>query len=109
MLNLDIIQPSRSPWVSLVILVEKKDGGVRFFVDYRKLNDVSKFDAYPMPEWNMCWRVWDQPPFSLQWICVRDIGRYQWKRNRGRRLHLQHQSNAIRPAQRSCCISVNDE
>ena len=49
MLNLDIIQPSRSPWVSLVILVEKKDGDVRFFVDYRKLNDVSKFDTYPMP------------------------------------------------------------
>ena len=31
------------------MLVETKDGDVHFCVDYRKLNRVSKFDAYPMP------------------------------------------------------------
>ncbi len=49
MLDLGVIQPSFSLWASPVVLADKKDGGVRFCVDYRKVNQVSKFDAYPMP------------------------------------------------------------
>ena len=44
-----VIRPSTSPWASPIVLVQKKDGGVRFCVDFRKLNQVAKFDAYPMP------------------------------------------------------------
>ena len=44
-----VIRPSTSPWASPIVLVEKKGGGVRFCVDFRKLNQVAKFDAYPMP------------------------------------------------------------
>ena len=49
MLDQGIVQPSHSPWASPIVLVEKKDGDIRFCIDYRKLNVVSKFDAYPMP------------------------------------------------------------
>ena len=44
-----IVRPSNSPYASPVILVPKHDGGVRMCVDYRKLNSVTRKDAYPLP------------------------------------------------------------
>ena len=49
MLTSGVIRPSTSPWASPIVLVEKKDGGLRFCVDFRKLNQVARFNAYPMP------------------------------------------------------------
>ena len=49
MLQQGIIQPSHSPWASPIILVIKKDGEYRFCIDYRKLNEVTKKDAHPIP------------------------------------------------------------
>ena len=49
MLQEKIIQPSKSPWASAIVMVKKKDGSSRFCVDYRKLNDATIKDAYPLP------------------------------------------------------------
>ena len=49
MLEKGLIEPSSSPWSSSLVLVKKKDGSTRICVDYRKVNDVTKKDAYPVP------------------------------------------------------------
>jgi len=49
MLENGIAEPSSSSWASPCLLVEKSDKSPRFCTDYRKVNTVSKPDAYPLP------------------------------------------------------------
>ncbi|GMF20951.1 unnamed protein product [Phytophthora fragariaefolia] len=52
MFQAGVIQESNGAWGFPVVLVKKKDGEVRFCVDYRALNKVTKKDAYPLPRIN---------------------------------------------------------
>ena len=75
MLEQGLIRPSDSPWASPVVLVKKKDGTVRFCVDYRKLNEVTRKDAYPLPRIEACFDCLGRST----WFCTLDLRSGYWQ------------------------------
>ena len=49
MITNGIVEQPDEPWSSPVVLAKKKDGSLRFCVDYRKVNVITRKDAYPFP------------------------------------------------------------
>ncbi|KAG2190953.1 hypothetical protein INT47_005641 [Mucor saturninus] len=49
LLSLGLIRPSNGTWSSPVFFVKKRDGGLRLVVDYRRLNQVTVKDSFPLP------------------------------------------------------------
>ena len=49
MLAAGVIQHSESDWASAPVLIRKKDGTVRWCIDYRALNEKTVKDQYPLP------------------------------------------------------------
>ena len=75
MLTDGVIAPSESPWSSPVVMVTKKDGTCRFCIDYRRLNGVTRKNAYPLP------RI-DESLDALggnQWFCTLDLQSGYWQ------------------------------
>ena len=69
------IKSSDSPWSSPVVLVTKKDGVTRFCVAYRRLNDATVKDAYPLP------RIDDTPDMlaGKRWSSTLDLVSGYWQ------------------------------
>lgn len=49
MIKINVIEPSNGEWASPIVLVKKPDGSERFCVDYRKVNERTEKDSFPMP------------------------------------------------------------
>ncbi|KAL2082452.1 hypothetical protein ACEWY4_022270 [Coilia grayii] len=54
MLEIGVVEPSHSEWSSPIVLIPKPDGAARFCIDYRKINAVTKTDAFPIPRLEDC-------------------------------------------------------
>ena len=54
MLDAGIIEPSSSPWASAILMVPKKDGSLRCCLDFRRVNGLTKKDAYALPRIDDC-------------------------------------------------------
>ena len=75
MLSRNIIEPAQGPWSSPIVLVKKKDGSTRFCVDFRKVNQVTKKDAQPLP------RIDDTLDTlgKAQWFSTLDLASGYWQ------------------------------
>ncbi|GBN37862.1 Retrovirus-related Pol polyprotein from transposon 297 [Araneus ventricosus] len=75
MVDNGIIEESSGPWASPIVLVKKKDGSSRFCVDYRKLNEITKKDNYPLP------RIYDTLDAlnGSQWFTTLDLKSKHWQ------------------------------
>ena len=57
-LRLGVIVPAVTDWSSPVTLAPKRDGTYRFCIDYRKLNDITRKDSFPVPRLDEALSIW---------------------------------------------------
>jgi len=81
MLAANVIEPCASPWASNVVLAKKSDGTLRFCEDYRRLNDCTYKDSFPLPRIDGCLDALGDPPTSPLWTYVTVFGK--WPSMRG--------------------------
>ncbi|GBN40028.1 Retrovirus-related Pol polyprotein from transposon 297 [Araneus ventricosus] len=75
MVDNGIIEESSGPWASPIVLVKKKDGSTRFCVDYRKSNEITIKDSYPLPRIDDTMDALD----GSQWFLTLDLKSGYWQ------------------------------
>ena len=70
-----VIRRIFSPWASTVVLVRKKDGGLRFCIDLRKLNNRTIKEGYSLP------RIEDTLDclYGAVWLSTLDLKSGYWQ------------------------------
>jgi len=75
MMEHGIVETSQSPWSSPCALVLKADGTWRFCTDFRKVNNMTKSDGFPLPRIEDCIdRIG-----SLQFVSKFDLLKGYWQ------------------------------
>lgn len=70
----DLIEPAYGPWSMNLTLVRKSDGSIRYCIDARRLNQVTKSDAYALPRIDTCLESFG----NAQWFCTLDAKEAYW-------------------------------
>ena len=77
MLQHGIIQPSQFNWASAPVLIRKRDGNVRYCIDYRALNACTIKDAFPLPRIEECLDMLN----GVRHYCTLDLASGYWQLN----------------------------
>jgi len=75
MLAADVIEPAYSDWASNVCLAKRKDGRLRFAIDFRRVNRLTKPDSYPLPRIDNCLDMLN----GSSWFCTIDLRSGFWQ------------------------------
>src|SRR6266487_3393771 len=75
MLKKGIIRKSKSPWSSPVVFVPKKGGEIRFCIDFRRLNKVTRKDNHPLPRIDEMLDKFE----GSQWFSSIDLASAYWQ------------------------------
>jgi len=75
MLKAGMISPTISDWSANVVLAKKSDNSLRFAIDYRRLNQITKADVYPIPKLDSCLEALN----GASWFSTVDLRSSFWQ------------------------------
>ena len=88
-LHQDIIQPSNSSYASQVAIVHKKTGEICLCVDYRKLNSITIWDAFPLHHIDKALQVVHSCNVFTFLVWCKVTCSWLWQKMTSRRPHLE--------------------